>query len=71
VETAEGISLKFTYVAALFKKATIEEMATHYIEIINQVVKNNEIKLRDINISDQMAVLVPLALRRDESEFNF
>jgi hypothetical protein len=46
-------------------------MAGHYIEIIKQVVKNIKIKLKDIKISYDMATLKPIALRSDESEFNF
>jgi acyl carrier protein len=71
VETADRIALKLTYVTALFKRETIEEMAGHYIEIIKQVVKNIKIKLKDIKISYDMATLKPIALRSDESEFNF
>jgi polyketide synthase PksJ len=71
METTNTISMKFTYVTTLFKRESLEDMARHYIEIIKQVVKNNEMKLKDINISHDLVTLKPIALRKDESEFIF
>ncbi len=51
VEKDGTIAIKVTYITALFKRETIEEMAAHYIEILKQVVKNNEVKLKDIEIA--------------------
>ena len=71
VETANTISMKLTYVKSLFKKEHVVEMAQHYIDILKQVLKNNEIKLKDIKISHRMTTLKPSPLRSDPDEFNF
>jgi amino acid adenylation domain-containing protein len=49
-EKSDGIELEFEYCTRLFKKATIEAMAAHYLRILEQIKDNVEIKLKDIEI---------------------
>lgn len=42
------------YKTSLFKRKTIESMQKHFIEILEQVVSNEEIKLGDISLSNDV-----------------
>jgi non-ribosomal peptide synthetase component F len=50
-ETKNNIIMIFYYLLALFKTSTIEDMANHYLDILEQVMKNKNINLKDIKIS--------------------
>jgi hypothetical protein len=71
IETENTIMMKLTYVTALFKRETVKEMAGHYIEILEQVVEDNSIKLKDIKISHRVLSLKPNVLRSREEAFTF
>ncbi|WBW95744.1 non-ribosomal peptide synthetase [Oceanirhabdus sp. W0125-5] len=44
------IKLNLEYCTKLFKKETIERMASHYVEILNSICNNSDIKLSEIEI---------------------
>ena len=43
-------SLRFEYCTKLFDKEFIERMSIHYINILNAILENNEIKIADIDM---------------------
>lgn len=51
METPYGIDFTFEYNTKLFKERRIEKFISYFIEIINAIVENNQIILKDINIS--------------------
>lgn len=48
-----GISVSFEYATKLFNKNFIENLSCHYLNIINAILENNEIKLADICMLSQ------------------
>ena len=44
------LNLSFEYATALFEADTIERLSTHYINIVNEVMNNTDIKISDINM---------------------
>ena len=66
LESKNSIITTLTYSTALFKKSTAEKMVTRYIEILEQVVEDREIKLKDLAISHDL-----LVARKDTPEINF
>jgi non-ribosomal peptide synthetase component F len=69
-EQKEGITLSLVYSTALFRKATCERMTGHFIEIFEQVSRDNDIKLQDISISHRLLSTTSRALQEvvDEEE---
>ncbi|MCX7923437.1 MAG: amino acid adenylation domain-containing protein [Clostridia bacterium] len=49
LEAEEELSINLEFNQKLFMKQTVERMAGHFINIISQVVKKPDIKLREIN----------------------
>ncbi|MCK4259526.1 MAG: amino acid adenylation domain-containing protein, partial [Halanaerobiales bacterium] len=49
-EIPGDIHFRFEYCTKLFKQETIERLSEHFINILNVIVENPDIKLRDINI---------------------
>jgi hypothetical protein len=70
-EVDDGLKITVIYADALFQRATVEEMNEHYIEILEQVTANREIKLEDITISFELASIIPGNHMDDEEDFNF
>jgi non-ribosomal peptide synthetase component F len=68
LEIEDTISLKLEYSTRLFKLSTAKEILNHYIEILNQVVNNQDIQLKEIEISYDL--LVP-KVKIQEMEFEF
>jgi non-ribosomal peptide synthetase component F len=64
-ETGDNILFYLEYSSHLFKKPTIEKFAERYMDIIRQVVKNKEIKLKDINISHDLYEVAPKITKSD------
>jgi acyl transferase domain-containing protein len=50
----DDIHFMLEYSTELFKPSSIEEFSKHFIEIIQQVIKNKEISLKDIKISQKL-----------------
>ncbi|UCH92358.1 MAG: amino acid adenylation domain-containing protein [Candidatus Aminicenantes bacterium] len=50
VETGDGINFEFQYRRRWFKKKTIERMSRHFINIIEEGIRNPEIKLLEIQM---------------------
>jgi phthiocerol/phenolphthiocerol synthesis type-I polyketide synthase E len=65
------IIMKFTYATALFKRTTVEKMAKRYIDILNQVLENHEVKLSDIILSHRLVMAKSNILQEKESDFGF
>ncbi|OPY29541.1 MAG: 3-hydroxypropionyl-coenzyme A synthetase [Methanobacterium sp. PtaU1.Bin242] len=50
MERGDGIIFNLEYCTKLFKKETIEKFAKHYVNILEEIVKNPYLKLKEINI---------------------
>lgn len=56
IEKESDAVLNVEYCTKLFKKATIERMAGHFINIINQIIKDEQFKLNEIEIMSKNEV---------------
>jgi acyl transferase domain-containing protein/acyl carrier protein len=53
-ESEKLLVLRFEYFTALFKTQTIKRFIGYFKEILSQVIKNNDIRLKEINISHDL-----------------
>jgi amino acid adenylation domain-containing protein len=69
VYVGERITLDFRYCKKLFKPSTVEKMVNRYIEILEQVTQEPDIRLKDISISFDLLAARTKVL--DQVEFGF
>jgi non-ribosomal peptide synthetase component F len=70
-ESNDRFSVKLGYLTALFERSTIENMAKHYREILEQCMENKDIKLKDIDISLDLVKATAELTGEDVSDFEF
>jgi acyl carrier protein len=70
-EIGDHIGLSLVYAAALFKKSSAEKIGKHFVEILQQVVENENIKLEDITISDELLKPTANIFKDEDGEFGF
>ncbi|OOM82535.1 gramicidin S synthase 2 [Clostridium puniceum] len=76
-EIVEGIKFNLEYCIKLFENETIERMKEHFINILNSITDDLDIKIKDINIiSDEKRELYINDMKKvknviDELEFDF
>ena len=71
IETGKSIVMTLQYVTALFRESTTREMVGHYLEILDQVVEDMNIKLRDINVSHDLLVGKSMLKEEDSLDYDF
>jgi len=66
----DKITMHIEYSTALFKQETIEKFSTYYMDILEQVVENKDIRLNDITVTH--GLLVPTAgfVREDDDDWD-
>jgi amino acid adenylation domain-containing protein len=65
------ITMFLEYSSRLFKRETVEQMISHYIEILKQLVENRDIELKDIQLSYHLVELAAGGLLEEEGDFGF
>jgi hypothetical protein len=70
-ETGKNIVMTMQYVTALFRESTIREMTGHYIEILDQVLEDTNIKLKDINVSHDLLAGKSILKEEDSLDYDF
>ncbi|NIM13188.1 MAG: amino acid adenylation domain-containing protein, partial [Candidatus Aminicenantes bacterium] len=70
-EKEDTYGMLIGYLTALFKRSTIENMAKHYVEILEQCMKNINIKIKDIAISLDLVTGKTELTEEDVSDFGF
>ncbi|UCH96447.1 MAG: hypothetical protein JSV88_06240, partial [Candidatus Aminicenantes bacterium] len=71
VEIDNTIVMTLEYATALFSQSSVEGMLKHYVEILEQVVENRDIKLEEIKISHDLIVPRADILKEDQDDFEF
>jgi hypothetical protein len=71
VETGDMVAVKLEYAEALFNRATVENLARRYIEILEQVLEKPGIKLRDITLTTKLMDAETSAGHDDFTAFEF
>jgi hypothetical protein len=70
-EVGKEILCAMIYSAKLFKRETIERFIGYFKEIVCSVIKNNEIKLKDIKISHDLGIAAAKVFEQEEDDFGF
>jgi acyl carrier protein len=70
-EDRDHIIMKLLYSTALFARFTVENLLKHFSEILEQVVENREVKLKDIKISHGLSAIKSDRFRDDPEDFEF
>jgi non-ribosomal peptide synthetase component F len=68
-EMVDGIGFFLVYSTALYKRATAQNMAEHYAEILEQAVYNSDIRLKDIVLAHNLAAVQSSIRLDDEVDF--
>ncbi|MFC2145778.1 amino acid adenylation domain-containing protein [Acidobacteriota bacterium] len=70
-ETNEGIQLKLEYATALFNQSSAKLILKHYVEILEQIIKDRSIDLKDIKICHDVLIPKTNTYNKEQLEFNF
>ncbi|NIM16119.1 MAG: amino acid adenylation domain-containing protein [Candidatus Aminicenantes bacterium] len=70
-EAKNTYSMLLGYLTSLFKHSTIENMAKHYVEILDQCMENKTIKIKDIVISLDLVTNKVELTQEDVTAFKF
>ncbi|NKQ19010.1 type I polyketide synthase [Brevibacillus laterosporus] len=68
VEAQDKLEMTIEYSTELFRRETMEKFVQRYIELLEQVTADVQIKLQDISVSHDFKELV---LQIDQGDFNF
>ncbi len=71
VETPDTIEMFLYYLTSLFKRSTAEYITKHFIEILEQVVTNIDITIKDISISHTLSTGQSTVNKEDVLNFGF
>jgi hypothetical protein len=70
-EFNETIDILLRYSTQLFKRSTIREIAKYYTEVLEQVVDNIAVTLKDITLSHDLLTVKSTVHSDDNSDFEF
>jgi non-ribosomal peptide synthetase component F len=70
-EINDKLSMILQYSSELYKESSARKMSRHYIEILEQIVEDRDIKLRDINISHELIAATFEKNREESGDFRF
>ncbi len=70
-KTGKTVSMEWNYPYRLFKTATVENMSKHYVEILEQVLENTGIFLKDISISHHLLTATTNVFEKEDISFGF
>ncbi|MCK4763365.1 MAG: amino acid adenylation domain-containing protein [Candidatus Aminicenantes bacterium] len=70
IETEDDLFFVVFYSTALFKRETVEKLGKRYREIIDQVLHNKNIKIKDIVITHSFETAQPV-ISKEEGDFGF
>jgi hypothetical protein len=70
-ELQDTIHMVLEYSSALFKTSSAQQIVSNYLEILNQVLENKDIKLRDITISSNLVHIKSTVDQKEYMNFGF
>ncbi|MCP4229178.1 MAG: hypothetical protein GY771_03400, partial [bacterium] len=71
VETADILSFTMDYSTKLFKEETVRRFITYFKDILSAVIKNKHTRLKDIDVTYDLADAGTNLLIEDEGDFGF
>jgi acyl carrier protein len=70
-EVGDKINMMMLYATRVFLHETAEKLAARFLEVVEQVLKNREIILRDINLSFDLEKLAAPEFGEEQGDFEF
>jgi NRPS condensation-like uncharacterized protein len=70
-EGQDTIHMRLEYSTELFKPSTVQNIADNYLEILNQVLEDREIKIKDITISSNLVQVKSTVDQKEYMNFGF
>jgi fengycin family lipopeptide synthetase D len=67
----DSIELSLNYLTSLFKRTTIENMAEHFMEILEQCLEDVQTRLKDVNLSLNLVTASTELNNEEVSSFEF
>lgn len=71
VEMDNRIHILLNYSTTLFKRSTAQDILNHYTEILNQMVEDPDLRLKEVNITCDLVAIEPQQILEDEEDFGF
>ncbi|HLP47541.1 MAG TPA: amino acid adenylation domain-containing protein, partial [Candidatus Kapabacteria bacterium] len=71
IDNGDMVIMWFSYAVELFKESTVVDLKKHYEEILEQVVENREIKLKDITLSHRLKDGKSDLSKKESMDFGF
>jgi len=71
MEIEDKIHILLNYSTALFKRSTAQDILNHYTEILNQMVEDPDLRLKEVDVTCDLVVIEPRDILEDESDFAF
>ncbi|MCU0287504.1 MAG: condensation domain-containing protein, partial [Acidobacteria bacterium] len=68
-EYSDTIELRLEFSTILFKESTARQMTSHYIEVLQQVLGNREILLKEIKLSHNLLATASAQLLEKDNDF--
>lgn len=70
-QAPDVIHMRMEYSTSLFKPSTAQQILENYMEIVNQVLEDKEIKLKDITISSNLVQVKSTVDQKEYMNFGF
>ncbi|MGD2085542.1 MAG: condensation domain-containing protein [Candidatus Aminicenantes bacterium] len=70
-ESGEELFFTVDYCTKLFKRETVERMVERFKEILNQVMEDKTVKLKDISLTLDYITVKPGGFKNEQEDFNF
>jgi len=64
------LAMRLDYLTALFKPSTVQQIAKQYVEVVEQVIENKHVILKDISISHDLAAGILTFSKEEMFDFN-
>jgi amino acid adenylation domain-containing protein len=70
-ESGEKLTFSFLYRTKLFKEETVQMLIRNFKEVVTIVLDNQNIRLKNIEISHDLMAVEPVSVQEDEGDFKF
>jgi hypothetical protein len=68
-EVMDGIYISLGYSTEIYERSTVEKLAKRYVEILEQVVRDTGIKLKNIQVTQKLLTLQSNVLSNEDGDF--
>ncbi len=69
--SGEISQLTFLYNANIYNRYFMEKIPSHMEKVVDQIIENEQIKIRDIQLETNLAAIEPMGFDGTQPDFNF